>query len=168
MWSAAVEAEKAKDADLPFHFDLVGLAEGLSKTASTAVKVQKLSSHVREAKKTLEQHKRHVTEIEELVKKAEGDQQKELQSVLQNAKTHVQELEQTVSKAEIEVKKETEKEEQEKRNAIAQANQTIGANQTAGSNNTKPAAVAQVQVESQAEAKIKELTDKLHSLQHKA
>jgi hypothetical protein len=164
MWNAAVEAEKAKDADLPFHFDLVGLAEGLSKTASTAVKVQKLSSHVLEAKKTLEQHKRHVAEIEELVKKAEGDQQKELQSVLQNAKTHVQELEQTVSKAEVEVKKETEKAEQEKKDSADKAKKE----------EAKPTAEVHVQtqadtkVESKAEAKIKELTEKLHTLQHKA
>jgi len=122
MWNAAVEADKAKDTtDVPNHFDLVGLAEGLTKTASTAVKVQKLSSHVREAKKTLEQHKRHVVEIEELVKKAEGDQQKELTSVLENAKQHVQELEQTVSKAEVEVEKEVKKEEAEKNAPVTPA-----------------------------------------------
>ena len=74
MWSSAVATEPK---DVP-HFDLVGLAQGLTQTASTAAKVQKLSSHVKEAKKTLEQHKAHVSEIEDLMKKAEGDQKKEL------------------------------------------------------------------------------------------
>lgn len=74
MWSSAVEVEPIKDVSTqPFHFDLVGLSQGLTKTVSTAVKVQKLSSHVREAKKTLEQHKGHVKEIGDLMQKAEGD-----------------------------------------------------------------------------------------------
>ena len=57
MYSSAVDAQAEPSKDVssqPFHFDLVGLAQGLTKTASTAAKVQKLSSHVREAKKTLE------------------------------------------------------------------------------------------------------------------
>lgn len=142
MWNAAVDAQKAptEAKDLPFHFDLVGLAEGLSKTATTAQKVQKLSNHVKEAKKTLEQHKRHVAEIEELVKKAEGDQQKELTTVLDNAKQHVQELEQTVSKAETEVQKEMAKEEQEK--------------QAAAGNQTEQAKPDATHVQTQADAKI--------------
>lgn len=75
MWNAAVEVEQepAEPAQQPFHFDLVSLAEGLTKTASTAAKIQKLSSHVRDAKKTLENHQNHVKEIQDLMTKAEGD-----------------------------------------------------------------------------------------------
>ena len=87
MWNAAVEATKEPPTPekLPFHFNLVGLTQELSKTASTAQKVNKLSSHVREAKKTLETHRAHVSEIENLMKKADGDQKKELQNVLSTA-----------------------------------------------------------------------------------
>jgi hypothetical protein len=48
---------------------------------------------VREAKKTLDNHKAHVKEIEDLMMKAEGEQRKELENVLESAKKHVIELE---------------------------------------------------------------------------
>jgi len=114
MWNAAVEVQE-EPATQPYHFDLVGLAQGLTKTASTAAKIQKLSAHVRDAKKTLEQHKSHVAEITELMTKAEGDQKTELQGVLSSAQSHVTELQSTVEKAEEEVKKEMEKEDEEKK-----------------------------------------------------
>jgi hypothetical protein len=116
-WGSAVEVQEPKSAEsLPFHFDLVGLAEEVTKTATTAAKVTKLSAHVREAKKTLEMHKNHVKEIQELMEKADGDQKKELKDVLKSAQSHVAELETTVTKAEEEVKKESEKEQQSAEN----------------------------------------------------
>lgn len=73
MWEQALKAAEEEPPNPPHHFDLVGLASDLKETASHAVKIQKLSAHVREAKKTLEVHKSHVKEIQELMEKAEGD-----------------------------------------------------------------------------------------------
>ena len=67
----------------PFHFDLVGLAQGLNKTMTSAAKVDRLKSHVQDAKKTLLTHESHVDEIKKLMENAEGDQKKELKSVLE-------------------------------------------------------------------------------------
>jgi len=50
-----------------------------------------------------------VKEIEDLMQKAEGDQKTELTEVLGSAKKHVSELESTVVKAEQEVDKEMKK-----------------------------------------------------------
>jgi hypothetical protein len=69
----------------PFHFDLVGLAQGLQKSASLATKMGKLKQHVEEAKKALATHEGHVKEIKELMEKAEGDQKSKLKKVLTSA-----------------------------------------------------------------------------------
>ena len=44
MYASAVEVEKEPQevTKSPFHFDLVGLAQGLQKTASVATKIGKL------------------------------------------------------------------------------------------------------------------------------
>lgn len=93
----------------PFHFDLVGLAQGLNKTVSAAANVEKLKKHVLDAKKTLLTHQSHVAEIEKLMSQAEGDQKKELEVVLVQAKKHVSELEKTVEKAQKHLDKQFDK-----------------------------------------------------------
>lgn len=40
----------------PFHFDLVGLAQGLHKTASVAAHVQTLQKHLKNAEVALQSH----------------------------------------------------------------------------------------------------------------
>lgn len=103
MWEGAVDVEKAQDvevpADSPFHFDLASLAQGLSQQASAAAHVTKLRNHVDEAEQALKTHEKHVTEIQELLGKAEGQQKTELTQVLTSAQSHVKELKKTVDKA---------------------------------------------------------------------
>jgi hypothetical protein len=57
----------------PFHFDLIGLAQGLNKSMTSAAKVDRLKSHVLDAKKTLLTHESHVEEIKKLMENAEGE-----------------------------------------------------------------------------------------------
>lgn len=62
MWNAAYEVQKEPEEPekSPFHFDLVGLAQGLTKSATMAAKMHELEKHVNEAKKTLESHRQHL------------------------------------------------------------------------------------------------------------
>ena len=84
---------------LPHHFDLVGLAQGLHKTASVASHISKLRQHVQDAEKALSTHVGHVEDIKNLLAKAEGDQKFQLAEVLKSAEKHVDELKKTVDKA---------------------------------------------------------------------
>jgi len=57
MYSDAAQVETVDDeaaiTNSPFHFDLIGLAQGLNKTVTAANKVAKLKQHVDDAQKTL-------------------------------------------------------------------------------------------------------------------
>lgn len=50
MWNAAVDVEDAPVEESPFHFDLLGLAQGFTKTASTAAYINKLKESVHNSK----------------------------------------------------------------------------------------------------------------------
>lgn len=79
MYNSAVEVDAIEEQapeKRPFHFDLVGLASGLHKTASVAQHVGKLKNHVADAEKALATHTGHVNDIKNLLQKAEGDQKK--------------------------------------------------------------------------------------------
>lgn len=102
MFQNAVEVENVENMEpekLPHHFDLVGLAQGLHKTASVASHIAKLREHVQEAERALNTHQGHVEDIKHLLSKAEGDQKFQLAEVLKSAEKHVEELKKTVEKA---------------------------------------------------------------------
>ena len=102
MFQNAVEVESVETMEpekLPHHFDLVGLAQGLHKTASVASHISKLRQHVQDAEKALSTHVGHVEDIKNLLAKAEGDQKFQLAEVLKSAEKHVDELKKTVDKA---------------------------------------------------------------------
>jgi len=102
MFQNAVEIENVENMEpekRPFHFDLVGLAQGLHKTASVASHISKLKQHVKDAQKALTTHRGHVQDIKNLLSKAEGDQKFQLAEVLKSAEKHVDELKKTVDKA---------------------------------------------------------------------
>ena len=102
MFQNAVEVASVENMEpekLPHHFDLVGLAQGLHKTASVASHISKLKQHVTDAEKALSTHMGHVEDIKGLLAKAEGDQKFQLAEVLKSAEKHVDELKKTVEKA---------------------------------------------------------------------
>jgi hypothetical protein len=102
MFQNAAEVENVENMEpekRPFHFDLVGLAQGLHKTASVASHMSKLKQHVQDAEKALTTHMGHVDEIKNLLSKAEGEQKLQLAEVLKSAEKHVDELKKTVEKA---------------------------------------------------------------------
>ena len=76
MFQNAVEVENVEamaPEKRPHHFDLVGLAQGLHKTASIASHISKLRQHVSDAEKALKTHQSHVEDIKKLLQKAEGE-----------------------------------------------------------------------------------------------
>lgn len=76
MFNSAVQVDEIEEQapeKRPFHFDLVGLAQGLHKTASVAQHIGKLKAHVQDAEKALNTHTGHVNDIKALLAKAEGD-----------------------------------------------------------------------------------------------
>ena len=92
MYNSAVEVDQVEEQapeQRPFHFDLVGLAQGLHKTASVAQHIGKLKNHVTDAEKALATHTGHVNDIKALLQKAEGDQKTQLSDVLKSAEKHV-------------------------------------------------------------------------------
>lgn len=95
MFNSAVDADSIEEQapeKRPFHFDLVGLAQGLHKSASVAQHIGKLKNHVADAEKALSTHTGHVNDIKNLLQKAEGDQKHQLEDVLKSAEKHVSEL----------------------------------------------------------------------------
>lgn len=106
----------------PFHFDLAGLAQGLSETASEAHSVGKLQKDLGEAQNALKTHQGHITDIKDLLTRAQGEQKFQLQEALKKAESQVDELKKTVDTAkeklsgrmkEIDQKEEVQKQEAE-------------------------------------------------------
>jgi len=62
--------------------------------------VSNLNQKVREARKTLEKHQDHVTEIQGLMYKASGEQRHELSKVLDAAEENVKAMDSKVKSAE--------------------------------------------------------------------
>ena len=72
MFESAVDVsedvvDQKAQAQRPFHFDLVGLAQGLHKSASVAAHVNKLRKHVSDAKAALKTHQGHLQDIQDLL-----------------------------------------------------------------------------------------------------
>jgi uncharacterized membrane-anchored protein YjiN (DUF445 family) len=103
MWSNAADVHlvdtEAMPAKSSFHFDLAGLAQGLSETAVVAQSVTKLQSDLKEAEGALETQQAHVKDIKDLLTRATGEQKFQLKEVLKSAEKHVGELTNTVNTA---------------------------------------------------------------------
>ena len=103
MWQNAAEVSlvdtDAMPVKTPMHFDLVGLAEGLTETATIAQSVQKLSNDLTQAEDSLKTHQTHVNDIKDLLTRAKGEQKFQLKEVLSKAESHVSELQTTVEQA---------------------------------------------------------------------
>ena len=103
MWSSAADTTlidtEAAPVKSPFHFDLAGLAQGLSQTASVAHSVGKLQKDVAEAESALKTHQGHVADIKDLLSRAQGEQKFQLTEVLKTAQNQVDDLKKTVDKA---------------------------------------------------------------------
>jgi len=78
MWQNAAEVSLV-DTDVmpvkpPMHFDLIGLAEDLTETATIAQSVQKLQNDLAIAEGELKTHQQHISDIKDLLTRAKGEQ----------------------------------------------------------------------------------------------
>lgn len=134
MWQNAAEVSlvdtEAMPVKSPMHFDLVGLAEDLTQTATIAQSVQKLQNDLSIAEGALKTHQQHLADIKDLLTRAKGEQKFQLQEVLKKAESHVKELQNTVDQAKDhlnsklkEVEQDTEKQKKENAEKVAKEKQ---------------------------------------------